>query len=484
MKIFKKVSLLLLSLLIVSTACEDNYLDVNDDPNNPATATVELVLPAGMSSVAFTLGGQWQVLGSIWAQQWTQSTGANQYANVDNYNIDESSYNRQYVEMYAGALNDFEFVSKQAAANEDWNYFLIAEVMKAYTYQVLADFYDKIPYSEALLGTENTTPKFDNGQDIYDNLIVKLDAALAKDRSLSNVRTVGNEDVVFQGDMDNWVRFANTLKLKIYMRQSEARANVAQAGIQALFASGAQFLEADAEMAEFIDVQNYRNPFFATQISTDGNGRGYVDIAASNTLLQYLQDNADPRLDAIYDSPAAGGPQVGLDQGDYTNPGFATAKNLSQPAVTATTPVVFMSAAESKFLQAEAVVRYGVSGDAQELYEEGVEASFAKLGVSNASDYYGAGDVYEFPATQGDQIKFIITQKWVAFANFQGVEAYFEHLRTGYPDFFVATPNNVTGDIFPKRLPYPSTEQDNNGDNLTAAGGQRQVIERVWWDPS
>lgn len=469
---------LLIVLMAFSTSCED-YLDVNTDPNNPADGTVDLVFPAGVSSVAFTLGGQWQVLGSLWSQHWTQSTGANQYATIDDYNITESYYDRQYSEIYSGALNDLNWVSEKAAEEENWNYYLMAEVMKAYTFQVMVDLYDKIPYGEALAGSDDPTPSFDDGQAIYDDLILRIDNALSKDLNAITSTAPGADDMVFKGDMDNWVRFANTLKLKIFMRQTAARESVAQAGITALYASGAEFLDVDAEMSDYIDVENFRNPYFAVQVSSAGTGRGNVDVAASNTLLNVLIDAGDPRLNAIFNVPSAGGGHVGLDQGDYGNPAFTNHNNLSQPAVGPTHPVVFISAAESSFLQAEAVERFGVAGDAQELYEQGIEANFAKHGVTGAANLYAAGEAYAY-----DGIGSIIFQKWIACANFNSLESHFERLRTGYPDNFTITPNNITGGVFPRRLPYTSTELANNTENLTAIGGQKSVIQRTWWNPS
>lgn len=479
MRLKYKYFIVALALSVLSTSCGDDYLDINVDPNNPSDATVDLVFPAGAASVAYTLGGSWQILGSFWAQHWTQSTGANQYAVIDDYNISESYYNRQYVEMYAGALNDLNWVSKKASEEENWNYFLMAEVTRAYAFQIMVDLYNQVPYFDALAGASNLTPAFDDGQAIYDDLIVRIDAALAKDRGAITSTQPGTDDLLFQGDMDSWVAFANTLKLKIYMRQTKARPSVAQSGIQALYTAGAEFLDIDAEVTAFVDVENFRNPYYATQVSSAGNGRGNVDVAASNTLLTTLLDAGDPRLAIIYNPPVSGGPQVGLDQGDYTNTGFVNSRNLSQPAITATHPVVFLSAAESKFLQAEAVERFGVAGDAQALYEEGIEANFAKRGVTGAAAMYAPGEVYEYTG-----IESIIFQKWIASANYNAIEGYFDHLRTGFPDIFTITPNNITGDVFPRRLPYTSTELDNNGVNLAAIGGQKSVIQRVWWDTS
>jgi hypothetical protein len=477
MKYSNKILTLLLAFVLVATSCEDNFLDVNTDPNNPSTATMELVLPAGQMSVAFALGGQGEVLGSFWAQHWTQSTGASQYGTIDDYNLTDAFFNNQYQELYAGALNDLNFVSKKAEEAESWNYFLIAETMKAYVFQVLVDLYDKVPYTQALQGTTYPTPVFDNGDAIYTDLLVKIDAALAKDRSEST--EPGDDDIVFQGNMDNWVRFANTLKLKILMRQSEARPSVAEPGIQALFASGATFLETDAEVAAYIDVENFRNPYYAVQVSSAGNGRGNVDVAASTTLMGFLQSNGDPRVNEIYNTPIAGGAHASLVQGNYNNPAFGTHNNLSQPNVGPTHPVVFIGAAESKFLQAEAVERYSVTGNAEQLYQQGIDASFAKHGLGSAAAFYAPGGVYDY-----NGIESIIEQKWVSTANFNALESHFEHLRTGFPDFFTITPNNVTGNVFPKRLPYTQSEVNNNGANLRAIGGQKQVIERVWWDPS
>jgi hypothetical protein len=481
MKNIVKVFLMSWILLVVS-GCEDDFLDVNEDPNNPSEATIDLVLPAGQMSAAFVIGGQWQILGSLWAQHWTQSVGANQYAIVDNYNINESTYDRQYIELYSGALNDLNFVSERAEAQEDWSYFLIAESMQAYVFQVLVDLYSEIPYSEALQGSENPTPVFDGGEAIYADLIARVQTALEKDLSASTVSNVGTEDLVFQGDMDQWRRFANTLLLKLYMRQSEVNPSVAEQGIQQLFSSGAEFLQSDAEVDAFIDVQDFQNPFYATQVTSNGNGRGYVDIAASNTLLEFLLDNLDPRIDGIFNTPVNGGEHVGLDQGNFTNPDFATARDLSQPDIEPTTAVTFISAEESYFLQAEAVVRYNVAGNAEELYEMGITESFIEFtgSADGAENLFEDGSPYAFDGT----IEQIITQKWVAMANYQGLEAHFEHLRTGYPEFFTTTPNNVTSGIFPKRLPYPSTELNNNRESIQAVGGQKQVIERVWWDPT
>ncbi|MFC2100578.1 SusD/RagB family nutrient-binding outer membrane lipoprotein [Bacteroidota bacterium] len=476
-KILKFQIWLLLSLVLIGTSCEKDFLDVNVDPNNPADATVDLVFPAGTSGAAYVIGGWYQILGGMWAQHWTQSTGAQQYRAYDSYNITTTTLDdRQFGGLYYGALNDLEYVKKTASADNNWTYYLMATVVQCYTYQVLADLYDRIPFSEALQGADNFTPKWDMGQDVYNGLISRLNEALAKDLNASTNQMPGADDIIFNGNMDRWVEFANTLKLKIYMRQCYANASAASSGIQSLYTAGADFLTADAAMTAFLDEANRRNPVYETEWDRFGG----VNIVASNTLLNYLLNNGDPRADAIYNTPINGGAHFGLDQGDFFNPGPTNAADCSQPAVSGVDAVYFMSLAESYFLQAEAVVRYGVTGDAKLLYENGIEASFARFGVTGASALYGVGGVYEFPSTGTDEAKLeaIMNQKWVAMANNQGLEAFLEQNRTHYPDFYTLAVNRVHGDRYPKRLLYPDSETVTNPNTPTV----QQVYVKVWWD--
>src|SRR5690606_31428584 len=121
---------------------------------------------------------------------------------------------------FSGALNDYHFVIEKAQETEDWHYLLMGTVMKAYTYQVMVDLYDTLPYDEAFQGVENLTPAYEEGYQIYQKLIAELDNALALQAGADPVDPTKNKalDVIFRFNMDNWVKFANTLKLKLYLR--------------------------------------------------------------------------------------------------------------------------------------------------------------------------------------------------------------------------------------------------------------------------
>ena len=135
-----------LMMLLVFTSCSD-WLDVNTDPNNPATVDAGLVLPAAEAQIAASLSGELAPLTGIWSQHWTQSNAASQFRNEDRYAITKANYNAPWRELYSDALIDLDFVRKQAITTENWNANLQATALMAYTYQVLVDFYDQIPFS-------------------------------------------------------------------------------------------------------------------------------------------------------------------------------------------------------------------------------------------------------------------------------------------------------------------------------------------------
>ncbi len=219
----KKFNIWLIGLLLLVSASCNDFLDTNTSPNEPSTAPVELVFPAATGSAAYVIGGWYQILGGMWAQHWTQSTGASQYRNIDSYDLQNDAFDdRQYGELYSGAINDLEYIRITAKKDKNWSYYLMATIIQSYTYQVLVDLYDKVPFTDALKGTEeNLTPTFDDGQLIYDSLIARIDYALSQDLAALTSEVPENDDVIFQGDLDKWVQFANTLKLKIYLRQSD-----------------------------------------------------------------------------------------------------------------------------------------------------------------------------------------------------------------------------------------------------------------------
>jgi hypothetical protein len=417
----------LLSLLLLVTACK-KALDINQDPNNPSLdqGNPRLVFPAAAMATAGMEGGDIAILGGMWSEYFTQSALANQYKFIDAYDVKSTDLNTQYSGLFTGGLKNFQFVIDKAKDAQDWNSYLMGEVMKAYTAGLLVDLYDKMPYSEALGGSSNLNPHFDNGDAIYADLIAGIDSAMTKDFTASSNSAPGTSDLVFGGDMDKWKRFANTMELKLYLRMVNMNETAAQSGIQRLYTNGAEFLQSDAGIFGFTDVPGQDNPLYEQnirQLNTPNN------LRASRTFVSWLEEKNDPRIVSYFGTNAPNS----IHQGDYlgTDPTYASAAVFIQSP---TDPVIFISAAESYFLQAEARERYFSGDQAGSLYNQGVLASFVSVGQDGSSFITGA---YKYPTGSLEQkIEAIVTQKWASFAyGVHFIEGFFRKTKNRLPRY-------------------------------------------------
>jgi hypothetical protein len=299
--------------------------------------------------------------------------------------------------------------------------------------------------------------------------------------------------MIFQGDVDNWMAFANTLKLKIYLRMINTHPDVASAGIADLYNSGATFLATDAAVANYTDAPGLDNPMYEMnkrQLNTPNN------IRASTTFVSWLTDNSDSRIVYYYQSAGV----TSINQGDFAN---NSASNGAAPTfrdvdhTEATDPTEFISVAESFFLQAEADVRYFGGTGAKELYDQGVLAAFAATG-NDGSSYIAPGGPYEWGnefegGVKLDPIQQIIRQKWASNAfGGHGIESFFEKNRTGFPitsDVYSDDPAYVPGQLvivknsvlpagqYPKRLVFPYIETTINPNSPALVS----TTTPVWW---
>jgi len=469
----------LTGLLLFASSCEKNFLDVNDNPNFPAKASPELILPSIQGYTAYTMGNQYHIIGGLWSQYYTQGALGSQYRDEDSYLYIASDANRPWNLMYAGSLTDCQSLIEQAQAEGLDNYTAIGKIMQGYIYQMLTDVHGDIPFSEALKGKSdaNVSPKYDSQDAVYDGIISIVNEGLALIDEDATAITPHGDDLFYGGDMHLWRKFANTLKLKIYIRQSGVRPGVAQAGIAAMEAAGDEFVDydEDAEM-QFIDVLFNQNPLYTTMQATfEGN------LVASATIIDTLLNRNDPRIDALYNPASTGtnnGAHVGIPQGDGPNlpsnpPALHT--NYSTPIIEPTTPVIFISASESYFLQAEAAAKGYTSGDAEFLYLSGIDASMYRLGFGGIDSAQLNDAPLRFAA---DDMKAIAIEKWISMANGQNIEAWTEWRRTGYPAFNTTSTSVLPSGTFPGRLLYPSDELTRNAN----APSQPLISSKVWWD--
>lgn len=505
--IFSIVSLLIINLL----SCSD-YLDINKDPRYPESAGTDLLFSSGITWTASRLGRDGELVGAIWAQHYTQNNSSNQYKDIDSYNINNSSTycSGMWTAMYSGSLEDFKIAISQSEAGAEWNFWVASKIMTAFNYHVLASFFETIPCTEALQGTTILSPKYDDGKAVDASIIAMLDAAIAKKSDALAVAPAASQkmqaiDFVYKGDIDKWIKFAKTLKLKVLMRNFSAN----QTAIQTLLTEG-DFMTADATLSQFSDAENYSNPLYESdrrKLNTANNIRG------SATLVTFLNTYQDPRVAAFFEpattnfdgtTAAPANTYRGLDQGsadEFTQKMFPTSAH-SRARLAATDPVYFMSVVESYFLQAEAYARLGNTAGAKSKYDAGVNAAFSRWGYK-AEPFIVTGGVYEFQSVNLDaMLKSILMQKWVAATRCQAWDAFFDICRTGIPALGTQTvnnrtspsnpnPNYVVGTLapsiysvlpegqFPRRLIFPKTSSDYNSN--TPKTSDYPINKKMWW---
>lgn len=475
----KKFLVVALVSTIGLTGC-NKFLDVNENPNNPESATPSLLLPTVEASISQVVGNSFQVFGNIWGQYWTQNPTSSQYRVIDQYRITNASMDRVWGNIYRGTLNNAELIIKSKVADNE-NYKGIAHILKAYAYQVATDAFGDIPLSEASKADGNLSPKYEAQEVVYDSIFNYLDKGLSL-LAVKQAIPVTSQDMIFDGDLEKWKAFANTLKLRAYLRLSNVNSTKAAAGIKALYASNAVFLNEDATIT-YTTTGGNENPFYNEMV---GLGKTQ-NVVASGTAVQAFVRNNDPRRFAFYERVSGQDTIAFIAQGAYAS---NSKKIVSKPSsmvggnalnqTSAVAPVKLFSASESLFLQAEAIVRGWGSGDAQSLYRAGITESFKATGnegdaakyITDAPDAQFAGDVEA-------KVKAIITQKYYAMCGFQGFEAWTEWRRTGYPTFFVQSAASTLGEgRMPLRMPYALSEATTNSNYP----GNVVIYTPVWWD--
>lgn len=464
----KKLRYFLAATLMGATllsSCDDSIYDINVSPNDPAVVVPMLVLPAAQAENAYVLGGYYLNLGSFWIQHYAQAPSASQWATLETYNLNTEDFDDQFSTIYNGSLMDYEYVRKKTAVDKNWKLYSIATLMQAYTYQLMADLYDKIPFTEALKGKAILQPHYDMGSVVYDSLLVRIDDAMSKDFDGNAVEDPDKYDMIFKGDMDKWQQFANTLKLKIYLRYVNvdslaSNGNRYYAQINALLSEN-NFLSEDAFFAGFKEQETAYNPFFNT----------FVDKLAGNVVLNstlgtFLSSNSDPRLYTLFD-PSASTTWASMATGTSLTVTGKTSIDYATPAITETYPVYFFTKEESYFLQAEAQERYGSTVTAAARFKAGVESALVSNGFKKDTVTYAYNGIQS-----------IMEQKWVAAVNKTSIEAFFDYNRTGYPNFLMQSTTSVLpAGQRPKRLLFPQTERRTNANTPASV----PLTTKVWW---
>jgi len=504
----------LLGLLL--GACSKNYFNINNTNPNQVTNLPPKTLMAGvLNQTASIVTTDFPFLG-CYQGYWTITQGFSDITDYANYNYSTNFGQNIWTDLY-GNLGNITYIETAASADSTLVLFgAMAKIMKALHYQMLVDVYNDIPYTQAS-NPLILYPKYDSAQSIYADIVRKIDTAIGMINAASPLTAVQPDvtnDIMFGGNMLLWKQFANTLKLRILLHQSQmtGQQSYIQAQLQNIVAEGDGFLPPTQNAwvnPGYAQNNNQQNPFYAAfGFTTSGGTAGnYTSFKAQNYAISFYTNTNDVRIGYDY-SPLAGygvtpyeylggpfgtiglpspssassiGAYIPADGGVPAGPQVGLLQNDAQPC-----PI--MTATESMFLQAEAAERGWISGDPQTLYQQAIAASYAYLLVNNpdsaANVYYSQAISNVGWAASTNKLQAIIVQKWAALNGLNLLEVWSDYRRLHLPsDIPLSNSPYVVSQTPPVRLLYPTIEYQTNQANVQALGTINQFTGKIFWMP-
>jgi Starch-binding associating with outer membrane len=479
---YKKLALIL-PLALALGACEKDFEKLNTNTNDSEVAYPSLLLTNAQRS---NVTRYWDVEanmdgGLLIVQHWAKI----QYTNEDRYAFRTGSYQNIWNGFYSGGLQDFNKVVSLGVEQNNKGYQAVGIIMRSWLFSLLTDTYGDIPYSEALRLQENNiiAPKYDTQEAVYRGLLAELKTAA--DMIDQNTPSVQG-DIMYNGDMMKWKKFANSLRLRLAMRVVDADAALARTNAAEVLNSGVHFTS-NADNAQVV----YLNTTFPNDNPVYENRKTRDDHRVSKTVVDRLTALNDPRLPIYADKPEAdpAGPYVGVTNG-LTNTqaaalGLSRTSKVGAYFTRETAPAVIMTYAEVLFFKAEAIARGFVPGVAATEYNRAITASMNQYGITDnaaIAAYLAQPGVVYNAANYKESIG---NQKWIALYG-QGLEAWSEWRRLDYPQLTVArNPVAAAGGKIPVRFIYPALEQSLNQASYASAvsrQGADVLTTKLWWD--
>lgn len=475
----KKLIILFLPFLLL-TACVDSLDDYNVDTKRPSTAPPVTLFSNALKGLADTLTSPNVNVNNyrLYVQQWTTTT----YLDEPRYNVTARIVPESFWRgLYKGVISDLNesrrLINADALLSPATKDVQLAqiEVVEAMTWAALVNTFGNLPYSESM-NPENPLPKYDDAKTVYDAILARLDAALPKLESKGTPFAGG--DLLYKGNIAQWVKFGNSLKLKLAMiiadsDPAKAKKMVAEAAPK-VFTS-------NLDKAAFPYISTPPNYNVVAQ-NLNALYTSRQDFIPAATIVNPMNDLNDPRRPFFFTT--IGGKYVGGQYGFLNT--YSAFSHVSDKIIDPAFEGLLLDYAEVEFLLAEAVERQFITGSAAEHYNKAVTASITYWGgtAEEAAAYLAQPKVaYATAATTWkEKIGF---QKWLALYN-RGWESWVEWRRLDFPKLSPPSGGNVpAGLAIPVRMIYPIIEQTLNGANRSAAAeaiGGDLATTKLWWD--
>ncbi len=518
----------LLIIMVAFAGCTKDFKSYDTDPTGITGAdlipdgNVGAFFPNIEAGILFTNGvgrAQYQVAQNLNGDCYSGYMMSNNPFNPDVNNLNYFFTDRWNTNIfnyaYGTVMGGLNNLAKLGLSSSQPDFWAIALILKVETMHRVTEIFGPIPYSQ--VGKTVVSSPYDDEKSIYNQFFAELDTAVSSLKAFVKAnpgkKPFQKFDLIYAGDYKEWIKLANSLRLRLAMHIIKADPATAKLQGEKALSDDGGLLTVTSDLAQISGVGSYQNPLNGITVN-------YRDIRMGASAESILVGYNDPRLPKYFEpatDPAFAGKFVGIRIGAAlpAKPGYNGFSALnSTTTFTATAPMIMMTPSEIWFLKAEAALRgWANAGDAQTDYETGINTSFTQWGVSapgyinddssKASDYVNPKNPADnTPAVSSITIKWdpaaskeanlerIITQKWIAMFP-EGEEAWTEFRRTGYPKLFTVVNNYSNGtistDIQVRRLAYPASEY--NGTNLVEIqkglhflNGPDNGGTRLWWD--
>ncbi|GGH07034.1 hypothetical protein GCM10007352_11560 [Mucilaginibacter phyllosphaerae] len=515
---------------MLNSSCTKNYEKFNTDQNQ---ATEEMLQTDNLSTGSFIVQMErnvfpisqqpafgdevYQVMLNLAGDAYSGYLGTtNNFlsgANNTTYSLVPGWYGQAFSRAYVGVMPAWLRIVN-IAKTQTPEVYAIATIIKVEALHRTTDMYGPLPYVNFGNGNPGAQGKYDSQKDVYYKFFDELNEAIQIltdfNAKFPSAKTLATYDYIYGGNIPNWIKFANSLKLRLAVRLSYVDAGKAKTEAESAVSQkfGVMTSSADIAALQHTSALTYNHPLYIISNNFDDTRMGAV-------MDSYLNGYKDPRV-SKYFVAANDGKYRGIRSGiNINNKATYTSGSFSQLNIQPATNITWFNPAEAYFLRAEGAIRgWNMGGTAQSLYEQGIRTSFDLNGVSGNADAYIADDT-NTPAAYTDprngansasagstitvkwsdagsfenKLERIITQKWLAIYP-DGQEAWTEFRRTNYPKIFPVVVNNSQGtintDVQIRRLPFPANEYQNNragvNQGIALLGGSDNGGTKLWWD--
>jgi hypothetical protein len=484
-----------LLVIVACTSCKKDFLDINENPNAATDKNIraELIFPQAAHTVGSRLASNNFRFLNSWMGYFAQAGDYAILQDETSYSIDFNFGDALWQNHY-DVLYDLYLVKTKGLQVKDSVLAGCSMILSARLFQDLVDIYGNIPYSQAFQTEQYRLPAYDKAQDIYNALQKSLDSAIVFLKA-EPAKNFDDVDIVNQGDLVMWNKFANTLKLRLLIHQSEVPGFNPAAEIKKINDNGG-VLHAGEDIdvnPGYVNENNKQSPFYANYGDTPTGSDASPSTRANTYFVDLLSHYDDARIERFYAPVGSSfvGNVYGLVEG---NPAGAESSRIGPGlAGSAKQDAWIFPAFESMFLEAEAIARGWMTGNAQTAYENAVTESFVWLGVEDATDwaneYLTNADIAIWAnagPSVSDKVKFITFQKYIALGGIDPTEAWVDLRRVNMiPDngYVSVNPAKISNTI-PVRLLYPQSEYTANGANVRAQGDNiNQFTSKIFWQP-